>query len=67
MDQEAGSCNLKTHPQTINSSICAEQRCTSMQGCKFKPQKARYCKIESSVDPRISCRETDCVLKVVVG
>jgi len=56
---ETGSCNLKTHPETINSTICAEQRCSSMQGCVFTPQVSRVCTVSGSVDERI-INEEDC-------
>jgi hypothetical protein len=56
---ESGSCNLKLYPETIDSTICAEQRCTSMQGCVFTPQVSRICTVTGSVDERI-INEEDC-------
>jgi len=55
----AGSCNLDDHPETINSSVCSEQRCASMQGCEFTPDSSRYCRVNSYVDDRI-INEQDC-------
>ena len=45
--------DLDEYPQTFGSPICAEQRCTSMQGCRFTKPKSRYCRVESYVDDRI--------------
>ena len=56
---DAGSCNLDDYSQTLASPICAEQRCTSMQGCLFTKPKTRYCRVESYVDDRI-VNEEDC-------
>ena len=56
---DAGSCNIDEYPQTLGSPICAEQRCTSMQGCQFTKPKSRYCRVESYVDDRI-VNEEDC-------
>jgi hypothetical protein len=56
---EAGTCNLATYPGTIDSPVCAEQRCMSMQGCKFTSEQASYCRLPSSVDHAIT-REEDC-------
>ena len=56
---DSGSCNLDDYPQTLGSPICAEQRCTSMQGCLFTKPKTRYCRVESYVDDRI-VNEEDC-------
>ena len=56
---DAGTCNLRDHPETLSSPVCAEQRCTSMEGCVFTKQKSRYCKVESGVNQMI-VNEVDC-------
>lgn len=56
---DAGTCNLRDYPETLSSPVCAEQRCTSMEGCVFTKQKSRYCKVESGVNQMI-VNEVDC-------
>ena len=56
---DAGTCNLRDYPDTLSSPVCAEQRCTSMEGCVFTKQKSRYCKVESAVNEMI-INEVDC-------
>ena len=56
---DAGSCSLKSHPETLNSPTCKEQRCSSMRGCVYTAPTERYCQRDEAPDPRI-VREVDC-------
>ena len=55
----AGSCDLREHPGTINSTVCKRQRCESMQGCEYTQPTEPFCRLDSAVDPNI-INEVDC-------
>ena len=58
----SGSCNLYDYPNTLDSSQCKEQRCLSMEGCKFTQGSTSGCYSEQYTDPSIT-NEEECNLR----